>query len=108
MTYCTFRSRISGGLNKQEGWNIPEDELSGGKGQKFGLTVQPPERIEKAPINSTAFNYFSESCHIAISHSLFGLLNKLPTIISERILITAGGVGKCFEKRSAGGPLFGT
>ena len=34
------------GPNKQGGWKIPQDEISGGGGRKFGLAVQQPARIQ--------------------------------------------------------------
>ena len=45
--------------NKLGGWKVSQDEIS--RDQKFGLTVQQPAQIEKAPISITACKYFSDS-----------------------------------------------
>ena len=63
------------GPNKQGGWKIPQDKISGGGGveisggsRKLGLTVQQPAQIQNPPIKIAGSKHFSESCHINLIH----------------------------------------
>ena len=47
-------------------------------GRKFGLSVEQPAQIQKAPINITASKYLLESCYMHLIDYL-GTSTKVPT-----------------------------
>ena len=83
LSVITLKSRIGEGRNKQGGWKIPQDEISGGKSEVWA-NCATTNTIQKALISITESEYISESCHIYLIHYL-GNSAKVLTFCRSRL-----------------------